>query len=71
MEGEGSVSTEITFVVERDGTLTDVKAKGSNSTFNAEAIRAVKSVKNKWTPAKVNGQSVRYRFRFPVKMVFE
>ena len=71
MEGEGSVSTEITFVVERDGTLTDVRAKGSNSTFNAEAIRAVKSVKNKWTPAKVNGQSVRYRFRFPVKMVFE
>ena len=72
MEGdEGKVTTEITFVVERDGTITDVQAKGSNKDFNAEAIRTVKSIKNKWAPAKVNGQSVRYRFRLPLTMQFE
>lgn len=68
---EGAVKTEITFVVERDGTITDVKANGKNSDFNSEAVRTIKSIKNKWTPAKINGQSVRYRFRFPVSMNFE
>lgn len=72
MDGdEGTVKTEITFVVERDGSITDVKANGSNKDFNAEAIRTVKSVKNKWAPAKINGQSVRYRFRMPLTMQFE
>ncbi len=68
---EGVVKTEITFVVERDGSITDVKANGSNRDFNAEAIRTVKSIRNKWTPAKINGQTVRYRFRLPLTMQFE
>ncbi|WP_407402031.1 energy transducer TonB [Chryseobacterium sp.] len=68
---EGTVKTEITFVVERDGSITDVKANGKNADFNAEAVRTIKSVKNKWTPAKINGQSVRYRFRLPLTMNFE
>lgn len=72
MEGdEGTVKTEVTFIVERDGSITDVKASGSNSDFNAEAVRTVKGVKNKWTPAKINGQAVRYRFRMPLTMQFE
>ncbi|RCU44929.1 energy transducer TonB [Chryseobacterium lacus] len=71
MEGEGSVKTEVTFVVERDGSLTDIKANGPNRDMNAEAIRTVKSIRNKWTPAKVNGQTVRARFRFPITMNFE
>lgn len=71
MEGEGSVKTEIVFVVERDGSITDVKANGPNRDMNAEAIRAVKSIRNKWTPAKVNGQSIRSRFRLPITMNFE
>lgn len=67
----GTVKAEIIFVVERDGTITDVKANGPNKDFNAEAVRTVKSVKNKWAPAKINGQSVRYRFRLPLTMQFE
>ncbi|MCX8525749.1 energy transducer TonB [Chryseobacterium formosus] len=68
---EGAVKSEITFVVERDGSITDIKANGKNSDFNAEAVRTIKSIKNKWTPGKINGQSVRLRFRFPVSMNFE
>lgn len=68
---EGTVKAEVTFVVERDGTITDVKANGKNSDFNSEAVRTIKSIKNKWTPAKINGQSVRYRFRLPLTMNFE
>ncbi|MDO4225354.1 MAG: energy transducer TonB, partial [Bergeyella zoohelcum] len=69
--GEGTLKTEITFVVERDGTISQVKATGSNSDFNREAERTVKSIKKKWTPAKINGQPVRSRFRLPLTMNFE
>ena len=68
---EGTVKTEVTFVVERDGSITDVKASGPNKDFNAEAIRTVKSVRDKWTPAKINGQAVRYRYRLPLTLQFE
>ena len=68
---EGVVKSEVTFVVERDGSITDVKATGGNSAMNAEAIRTVKSIKNKWAPAKINGQAVRYRYRLPLTMQFE
>ncbi len=72
MDGdEGTVKTEVTFIVERDGSITDVKASGSNRTFNDEAVRTVKSIRNKWTPAKINGKAVRYRFRMPLTMQFE
>lgn len=72
MDGdEGTVKAEVTFVVERDGSITDVKATGSNKYFNEEAVRTVKSIKNKWSPAKINGQTVRYRFRLPLTMRFE
>jgi periplasmic protein TonB len=65
---DGVVKGEVTFVVERDGSITDVKVSGSNSDFNSEAVRTVKSIKNKWAPAKINGQSVRYRYRLPLAM---
>lgn len=69
--GEGTLKTEITFVVERDGSITQVKATGSNSDFNREAERTIKSIRKKWSPAKINGQAVRYRFRLPLTMNFE
>ena len=71
LEGEGTLKTEVTFVVEKDGSLTQVKASGSNSDFNREAEATVKGLRTKWTPGKVNGQPVRSRFRFPVTMNFQ
>lgn len=68
---EGNVKTEVTFVVERDGSITDVKASGPNSDFNAEAVRTIKSIRTKWTPAKINGQAVRSRYRLPLTMQFQ
>lgn len=72
MDGdEGTVKTEITFVVERDGSISDIKTNGSNKYFNDEAKRTINSIKNKWTPAKINGKNVRYRFRLPLTMQFD
>lgn len=69
--GEGTLKTTVTFIVERDGSISDVKATGSNPDFNSEAVRTVKSIRTKWVPAKINGQPVRQRFRLPLTMNFE
>ncbi|MCU7543397.1 energy transducer TonB [Riemerella anatipestifer] len=68
---EGLVKAMVTFVVERDGTITNVKAEGQTNMFNKEAEKAIKSVKGKWTPAKIKGEAVRSYFRIPVSIKFE
>lgn len=66
--GERSVKTNIIFVVERDGSLSSIKALGSNSSFNNAAINAVKSVKIKWLPAVYKEILVRSRFNLPLTL---
>ncbi len=71
-DGSGeTLKTTVTFVVERDGTISAVKATGADSEFNREAEKTIKNIKGKWIPAKVQGQPVRSYFRFPVAMMFE
>lgn len=65
---DGKVTTTVTFVVERDGSITDVNATGGPSEYRQEAIRTVKSIRKKWKPAKIDGQAVRYRYRIPITM---
>lgn len=72
MDGTGEiVKTTIVFIVEKDGTISEVKATGPNADFNREAIKTIKSVKGKWAPAKINGENVRSYFKFPISMQFE
>ena len=55
-----------TFVVERDGSITDVRViKSVDPSLDKEAVRVVKSMP-KWAPGKQNGQPVRVRFTLPV-----
>ncbi|MNK82337.1 Gram-negative bacterial tonB protein [compost metagenome] len=66
---EGAVvSGVITFVVETDGSISNIKISGTNSEFNKEAERTVKSIKSKWTPAQLKGKAVRSSFRMPISM---
>ena len=56
----------VTFVVERDGSLTDVKVlRDIGSGCGEEAVRVVKSMP-KWKPAKNRGKTVRMQFNLPV-----
>lgn len=71
-DGTGeSLKTTLTFIVEKDGSISNVKANGKDVSFNSEALRAIKAVKGKWTPAQLDGESVRSYFTFPVSMKFE
>ena len=56
----------IQFVVERDGSITDVRvARGVDPYLDKEAVRVVKSMP-KWIPGKQNGKAVRVKFTVPV-----
>ena len=70
VQGEGVLTTTVKFVVETNGTISQVKAIGSNPDFNREAERVVKSIKG-WKPAKKGGVNVRSYYSLPLKMKFE
>ena len=56
----------VTFVVEKDGSLSDITVvKSLEKAFDEEALRAVKSMP-KWIPAMQNGEPVRVKFAVPV-----
>ena len=56
----------VTFVVEKDGSLTDVKVlRDIGSGCGEEAVRVVKSMP-KWKPAKQRGKAVRMQFNLPI-----
>ena len=56
----------VSFIVEKDGSISDVKPVLSvHPLLNKEAVRVVKSMP-KWSPGKHNGKPVRVRFNLPV-----
>jgi len=61
----------LTFVVERDGSITDVKVlRGIGGGCDEEAIRVVKNMPG-WTPGKQRGLPVRVQFNLPIKFTLQ
>ena len=61
---QGSVI--VTFVVERDGSISDIRlAQPKHPLLNAEAVRVISKMP-RWTPGKQNGKAVRVKYTVPV-----
>jgi periplasmic protein TonB len=59
----------VTFVVERDGSITDVRVlRGVGGGLDEEAIRVVRNMP-RWTPGRQRGQAVRVQFNLPIRFV--
>jgi protein TonB len=59
------------FVVERDGSITDIKVVRSvDPSLDKEAVRVIKAMP-KWTPGKQNGSAVRVKFTLPVTFTLQ
>jgi len=57
----------ITFVVERDGSITDVQVvRGIGGGCDEEAVRVVRMMP-RWTPGKQRGRPVRVQFMMPIR----
>ena len=64
--------TTLTFIIEPDGTMSNVLAEGENQSFNKEMKRVVKEdIKDKWIPAEIKGKKVRFYYNVPIKMRIE
>lgn len=59
----------ISCMIEKDGTLTNVKiAKGLSDLFDREAVRVIKSMPN-WKPGEdLNGDVDRIEYHIPIKI---
>ena len=56
----------VTFVVERNGSITDVQVvKSVDPSLDKEAVRVVKAMPH-WIPGKQNGSAVRVKYTLPV-----
>ncbi len=66
MESGISGRVYVTFVVEKDGSITDVKVlRGIGGGCDEEAVRVVKNMP-KWKPGKQRGRPVRVLYRVPI-----
>ncbi len=61
----------VTFVVEKNGEVTDVRVlRGIGGGCDEEAIRVVENMP-KWTPGKQRGKPVRVQFNLPIKFTLQ
>ena len=63
------LKSSLEFIVEIDGTLSGISAKGENSSFNKEIERVVKSIKIRWIFEE--GEKKKTPMRMPIKMTIE
>ena len=62
--------TTVKFIVEPDGSLSNISAKGENQSFNEEAELAVKAIQTKWISGEANGKKIRSRMNLSLKMIY-
>ena len=66
------VSTNLSFIIERDGTMSNILAEGENQSFNKEMERVVKEdIKDKWIPAEIKGKKVRFYYNMLIRMKYQ
>lgn len=57
----------VEFIVNEEGRVEGVRlVKGGYPSLNAEALRVIRSMTEKWTPAERNGKVVKQRFQVPL-----
>jgi protein TonB len=66
-ELSNTIKVFVSFVIEKDGTLSDIKViQNPGYGLDKEAIRVLKSLKIKWSPGYLNGKPVRTAYNLPI-----
>jgi len=67
MEEEKTVKVVVLFVVEKDGSLSNITVpRNPGFGLDKEAIRVLKSIKTKWEPGIYKGEPVRTQYTLPI-----
>ncbi|RKR11029.1 outer membrane transport energization protein TonB [Flavobacterium sp. 90] len=72
LDAEKTLKVYVSFVIERDGSMTDIEVKRDPGYgMGREAIRVLKSLKTKWSPGMLNGKAVRTAYNLPITIKTE
>ncbi|WP_027377003.1 energy transducer TonB [Kaistella palustris] len=63
------MKTRVYFIIEKDGKLTNILAMG-DIRYSERLEKALKKVKETWTPAVVNGEPTRFLFTMSLSIEF-
>ena len=66
----GTYKIYVSFTVEKDGSLSDIKYAKGDENFKNEAIRVLKKC-DKWIPAKKDGIAIRSRMNIPMNITIK
>ncbi|WP_181248503.1 energy transducer TonB [Flavobacterium magnum] len=69
LESPGTIF--VSFVVEKDGSLTDIKVLRDLGHGTAEQTKALMEKSPKWTPGTQNGKAVRVQYSLPIKIMVD
>lgn len=69
MDTEKAIKVYVTFVIEKDGSMTDIRVpRNPGYGLDKEAIRVLQSLKTKWSPGKIKGKPVRTAYSLPINV---
>jgi len=67
LEGVNKIKVLISFVIEKDGSMTDILVKKDPGYgLGKEAIRVLKSLRTKWKPGMIGSKAVRTAYDLPI-----
>lgn len=67
IDGTSTIKVYVSFVIEKDGSMTDIQVKKDPGYGLAkEAIRVLKSLKTKWSPGMIGSKPVRTSYNLPI-----
>lgn len=66
LKNNEKIDTRLYFIVEKNGYVRNVAAVGSNKKHKEEAELGMARIFERWKPAKLNGEPVRYLYYFPL-----
>ena len=67
LELSNAIKVYVSFVIEKDGTMTDIQVpRNPGFGLDKEAVRVLKSLKTKWSPGILNGKPVRTAYNLPI-----
>ncbi|WP_160138267.1 hypothetical protein [Chryseobacterium sp. c4a] len=58
--------SELSFIIEKNGSVSSIKAEGDEKDFNAEVINGFKKMKTEWIAAGTGNWKVRYHVSVPI-----
>lgn len=68
-ELNGTVKIFVSFVIEKDGSMTYILVKRDpGHGLGKEAVRVLKSLQTKWTPGMISGKAVRTAYTLPISV---